>query len=206
MELQQKPVQLKNLGTLTLFFAVPLFFAFTLYLIYIEDDVYRIVMGCLSIIGILIPRLLYTFTFWRKHITENALGLIEVFLVIVLAQNGAGAMGLYLQWQYYDLVLHVTGPLMCGYITAVLLESHMHPRVGDHLARVRWAAIGITIFCIFAWEVYEWFGDLVFNTHMFGQEGEEYDTLYDILAGIAAMFPLYWLIGRFHKKGSISIR
>lgn len=206
MSTVEKKVQLKNIGQLTIFFAVPLFFAAVLYLVYTEDDVYKIVMGCLSIIGILTPRLLYSFTFWKKHITENALGLIEVFLVIVLAQNGAGAMGLYLHWQYYDLVLHVTGPFLSGYITAVLLESHLHPRIGDHIQRVRLWAIGITIFCIFTWELYEWFGDLVFNTHMFGQEGEEYDTLYDIIAGLAAMFPLYWFIGRFHKKGWISLR
>lgn len=165
------------------------------------DDLFRSVMGVGSAVLLLTPYHIQRLPRIRRAITASDRGMIEMLLGIALAQNGIGALGFYRTLQYYDLILHVSGPLIIG-ITVGIILSAFASKLPHSTHAIQWRTVFITFALIILWELWEWGGDYIFGTSMFGQATDPYDTYTDVLAGCMALIPLYFgtgYIDRLHK-------
>ncbi len=169
-------------------------FGISLWLFYYSDESFRQWAGMATVVGMIAPRVLWKCTSLKKWITDEVLGVIELIVSIGFSLNGIGALGFYTTYQYYDMVLHFTGPLSVGIVAALVLGEWYRRSSERHERRIWFTAIAITVVIMILWEVWEYVGDIAFGTEMFGQATESYDTLYDILAGFAALLPLYYFI------------
>lgn len=153
------------------------------------------------IIALLIfsPRLLYQGTHLREHMSANAVGVIECLLIGIVAISGFGSFGLYREFYFYDMIAHIINPIFIGIGLSIIIGSYTDSRnpSAQFLTQL-WTAL-FTIAIIVLWEVYEFGGDQLFGTQMFGQSGEAHDTLYDIVMGIFSLIIVY-LFNRYYLR------
>lgn len=153
-----------------------------------EDDQFRAWMGTLCAGIMLLPTLIYYSTSWKHYITYDAMNMAEMMLDILLVLNGIGSLGFYRTLEYYDFILHIVNPLLGTWVIAILIGEYLQATRKYSLLRVQTSTLCTIIGFIIAWEAWEFFGDQLFGTEMFGQNGEWYiDTLSDIIAGVAGM-------------------
>ena len=164
------------------------FLVFSVYLFAygtLEDDQFRAYMAAVSAALSLMPTFIYHTTDWKKYVSYHAMNYVEMMVALLLVLNGLGALGFYQTIQYYDLALHIVNPLLGTLVIAILIGEYLQSVKKYRLIRVQlWTALSIfTFMCL--WEVWEYWGDVIFGTAMFGQNGEWYfDTLSDIVGGI----------------------
>lgn len=154
------------------------------------DDLFRAAMSTLSAFLLGLPLYFHMYTEWKNRITGNERGVIEVLMAIMLAGNGIGSLGFYRSLQYYDMGLHFFFPILTGICIAIVLNGWFQNRVDPSQIAVR--TVSIIALCVLLWEGYEWTGDTFLGTAMLGQNGEELDTVYDIIAGVIALIPIYF--------------
>lgn len=188
------------------------FLAFSVYLFAFgefKDDTFRAYMAAVSAALSLMPTFIYHTTDWKKHISYHAMNMAEMLTAFLLVLNGLGALGFYRTTQYYDLALHIINPFFITIVLSILIAEYLQSRKKYSLLRVQmWAVIAV-FGSVFLWEIWEFWGDQVFGTEMFGQDGEWYeDTISDVLGGflgIAAAlffntFYLKYLLSWLHKR------
>jgi hypothetical protein len=179
-------------GVMTLAFA-----AGTVYVYYIDEALFRPVVGLLCTLILFAPRLIYAKTFLKEQLSTRGLVFLESAWWLILALNALGSLSFYTTTQYYDMVLHFVDPLIGACVLAVVVTA-WEKHDGDYSqSHVLYISLAATFMLIFLWEAYEYYGDVWFGTKMFGQDGEQYDTLYDIIAGIAALVVATPLIKRY---------
>lgn len=190
-------IRISNVGPLLSYATAAAFIIFGIYLDSVVDDFFRPIAAYVSAFAALLPELTHRFGPTRPMLTPRALASIQTAWSIQLSLNGIGALGFYLQYQYYDMTLHVLGPLLVCWILSIIIGSYYYVTSQWNLKRIQRLIALIVIFVILLWEVWEWLADQTLGTAMFGQPGEEYDTLYDILVGIVSIIPLYLLNKRY---------
>lgn len=152
---------------------------------------FLIVAGLIYMLLMITPRLLYRFTRLKNVVQKDVIHLVEILGCCMAILNGLGALSFYRTLAYYDTAVHFIGALGTGMIVALFLGAGFKTTQQYTLARLRFFSILITICFLFLWEAFEYVGDSLFNTSMLGQDGEPYDTVYDIIAGSIAMLLLY---------------
>lgn len=173
------------------------FFIGTYWIWTIDQSAFRPVVAVLSGLSLFVPRLLFTHTMLKKHLHMRALLYLENAWMVLILLNTFGSLSFYYTTQYYDMILHFVDPIIGGFMIALLVaawEEHDGEYTESYVA---YMTLAITFVIIFVWEAYEFYGDMWFGTQMFGQEGEPFDTFYDIVAGVAALFFLRILIHRY---------
>ena len=193
-------IRISNVGLLLSVFTASAFFLFGLYLQFVVHDYFRPFAAFASAFAALLPQLTHRFGPTRPILTKRALASIETAWSIQLSLNGIGALGFYLQFQYYDMALHVLGPLIVCWILSIIIGSYYYVTNQWNLKKVQRLIVLLAVLLILLWEVWEWFVDRTLGTAMLGQPGEEYDTLYDILVGLVSIIPLYLLNNRYLYK------
>lgn len=173
------------------------------------------ISGLVYMLLMVTPRLLYRYTRLKKFVQRDVIHLLEIIACLMAILNGLGALSFYRTMTYYDTAIHFTGALGGGMIVALLLGAGFKTAGNYTLQRLRFFSILITVIFLFLWEAFEYVGDMLFHTSMLGQEGEPYDTLYDIIAGVLAMILLYnltrsvihrYFYGKYPKRKSRLIK
>lgn len=164
------------------------FFFFGLYFLFIAQNAFLGWSTLLLILVFFLPRFLYHATRWKHFITKAGLGVVESILLLLTALGGIGSLGFYYTVFYYDFALHLFHPIMTGIGISVIVGSWLFSQGRFNLNTVQRRAVVSTALIVFLWEGWEYGGDQIFGTMMLGQIGEAYDTLYDILAGLFALF------------------
>jgi hypothetical protein len=162
------------------------FIVFSVYL-YALGETFRPTIGMVCALVIALPRALYHMSIWKPHVPPRAVALGEIALITLLLLNGFGALALYTVTRYYDFFLHAFSPFFGSAALSILIGSYLHSKKKYSLLFVQKIVIPVVLLLIIIWELWEYAGDLVFGTQMFGQNGERYDTYYDIAAGFAVM-------------------
>lgn len=162
------------------------------------DDLFRAVMAAISAALMVAPLFIHMRTKWRERITGSERGIFEILLAIMLAGNGIGALGFYRSLQYYDMALHFFYPILSGVCVAILLHGLYRQKITPNQLALR--TISTIAFLVLLWEGYEWSGDTFLGTQMLGQEGEQFDTVYDVLAGMLALVPIFLISKYIGKK------
>lgn len=182
-------------GLMTIGFAIG-----TIYVYTVDETLFRPVVGLLCTLSLFVPRLLYHTTFLSTQLTTAGLVALESAWWFVLALNALGSLSFYTTTQYYDMVLHFVDPLIAAGVFSLLIAAwELHD--GDYQkSHVLYLSIATAFVMIFLWEAYEYYGDVWFGTKMFGQDGEQLDTIYDILAGFAGLIASAPLIRRYTDR------
>lgn len=182
---------LKYLSTPFLIFTEGGFFVVVVWMLFHDVRLFLIVSGLINMALLVTPRALHHSTRLRVLIQRDVIHLIEIVVCTMAILNGLGALSFYRSMQYYDTAAHFIGALGAGVIVALVLGAGFKTAHHYTLQRLRFFSILITLVFLFLWEAFEYGGDLLFNTTMLGQDGEAYDTVYDIVAGSIAMILLY---------------
>lgn len=120
------------------------------------------------------------------HPNRKLTSLFQLFLIINMFFNGFGTFRYYRTAYFYDDVVHFISPATLLYAGAIWQQIRNKPF---------WPALVFTLIITIGWEPTEISLDYFFKTQTYGQVGQEWDTLYDILmglAGIAAASAIYF--------------
>lgn len=115
---------------------------------------------------------------------------VRVVLTVMIVLNALGELGLYQMYHWwgfqFDKVLHLIIPL----VGAATLVQFFRVWYGTAQRVALLRAIGIVIFGLLAWELWEFISDLLFKTKLFGIYGEVIlaDTLADIGIAFVGIF------------------
>jgi len=172
---------------------------FILYLCIYSTEIFLPIVGTVTLFLLYIPRIVYMSTIWLKYIPQHTFGIMEMIITTIHILNMLGGIGLYRVFSYYDMIVHILSPIGVGVVLSLVIASIQKMRGYFHIRTVQQWAICITIALLFIWELFEYMGDRVFGTDMFGQIGEQLDTVYDIGLGVVAMILVY-LINLFYLE------
>ena len=164
-------IRIANVRPLLSYTTAGAFVIFGIYLDVVVDDYFRPIAAYASACAALLPELAHRFGPTRPLLTPRALATIQTAWSIQLSLNGIGSLGFYIQYQYYDMTLHVLGPLLiCWYwalLLFILLQTNQWnlKRTNDDY----FDYMAVTVL-----EVWEWFADRTLGTASLTTG--EYDT------------------------------
>lgn len=161
---------------------------------------FRAVMAFVSAISLFLPRFIFHTSSSHRYLKENALLLLELGWMIIIVLNALGAVWFYNTVEYYDMILHLVTPMIGGSMIGILVSAHqLH--YGAYKIR---SSIGTTLLLtgliVLLWEVYEYVTDAFLGTNMYGQKGENLDTILDIAGGFIALLFVYFFLSRYIEK------
>ncbi|MBI2411030.1 MAG: hypothetical protein HYV32_04035 [Candidatus Kerfeldbacteria bacterium] len=174
-----------------------LFFVFSLYFAFGPHDYFKVAAGLFYTFAVFAPRYLYMHTTMHQWSSWRTIAFIEIVGGLFVSLNALGALKFYLSARYFDMVLHLIIPLCTTLLIAMLLGQYLQFIGKYSLLSVQFFSASCTILLILLWEYFEWQSDMLFGTHMHGQAGEPYDTLYDIMAGVSAQPIALFIIYRY---------
>lgn len=150
-----------------------------------QNPLFMGVIGILSGFILMLPKFIYNNSWLKKIYSTQLLYFIQIIILLGLFLNAIGALGLYLNLQYFDTFAHLMAGLVYSFGLYFIYLIYPSPTKAYQLREQRKALI-FTIFVFFSfsllWELYEYYGDILFNTQMFGEPGEKIDTQIDIIA------------------------
>ncbi len=164
-----------------------IFVIFSIYLFGHLDENFRPVIALICAIVLITTDVLYRRLHTEKWMSKKNFAVIELLGSIQMSLNGIGSLGLYTETKYFDMLLHITGPVIVGIVLTLIFGSIMKNEKRFYKSRLQLYSLTTTGILVFVWEGWEWIGDALFGTSMLGQHGEPYDTLYDILGGIGSL-------------------
>lgn len=161
-------------------------------------------LAVLSALGMLAPALLFRLVPRLRALPDQRLlGRFEIFVFLAMAASWIGSFGLYRDGFGYDTFVHFFASAIFAVMVIVLLSA-ADPRLAARPALLFAIAAGIALAGGIVNEVFEWGGDRLIGTAMYGEAGESDDTLKDfaanavgILAGAAVALRLN---GRFTRS------
>jgi len=166
------------------------------------DEWFLVWIALLAAAGLLLPWALCRFIApLRAAITPARLGLYEFLGVIGMLLGWGGTFGLYRVGLEYDSLVHFAS---CGMIAFVVLDASMRafPRLAARRTVLLWTGFAITMIAGAANELFEWAGDRWLGTAMYGEAGQDLDTVYDFAANVAGFFIGAWAALRKQPKRS----
>lgn len=169
------------------------FFIFMVWLLRNTNQSFLASMSFVSMVSLFLPRFFYATTAWSTYLSKQQTAIIEIILVLLLSLNGIGALGFYLTTMYFDLTLHVIGPIGTGVIVSLFIGGLLKAKKIFSIWRVQVISSLFAAFLIFFWEFWEFYGDQLLGTSMFGQPGELNDTVYDVIAGLLSLYVVLFI-------------
>lgn len=121
-------------------------------------------------------------TLLRRYGYRRFASIVELLLIVNLVINGWGALGWYRTWYHYDDFVHFATPAMitwgCGmwYTARIALRKQM-----TMLPKRAWLILLFALAISLLWEPLEFYGDQLLGTATYGQDGQVFDTWYDVL-------------------------
>lgn len=137
-------------------------------------------MAFISAFLIVLPRLIFKTNNDLKK--QQSLNFLQAGLIIILALNGLGALGLFQLYRVgiqYDKLVHFIGP----FIFIIIVSRFGFQWYKWSLKKSIILAAILVFIGGFIWELFEFFMDYLFRTQMLGQYGEFAfkDTIWDII-------------------------
>ena len=155
-------IRIANVRPLLSYTTAGAFVIFGIYLDVVVDDYFRPIAAYASACAALLPELAHRFGPTRPLLTPRALATIQTAWSIQLSLNGIGSLGFYIQYQYYDMTLHVLGPLLiCWYWALLLVHTITSPISGIWNEPTMIILIAMAVIVL---EVWEWFADRTLGT------------------------------------------
>lgn len=146
-------------------------------------------MGIASLVGavciILLPRFLQVpHTDPHAEKKNHGVDVLQFCLTFALLNNALGDLGLYELYKVgfeYDKLVHFVTPL----VLTVLLHKFFEERFEFSHRSALLLTFGIIFLGALSWELYEYFADLIFQTHIYGVFGTDIvrDTILDVSCG-----------------------
>ncbi len=163
-----------------------------------DDEQFLVFMCLLSAGAMLVPWLLVKLTKLFKLSLSN-INNIELFIAIMMILSWIGSLGLYRAGISYDTLVHFINSAFAALIALIIAHAN-----GLEKRTKTWLIV-ILVFAIVMLsgiinELFEWGGDELIGTEMFGEIGEPTDTLKDMVANVAG-FALGTYLGLKHKIG-----
>lgn len=142
-------------------------------------------LSLLSAAGLLGPWLIYRFVPWfEEKGSERLLGAFEVMIAVAMIASWIGAFGMYRVGLGYDTGVHVfVSSLIALMVVMAALSTRFE--LGARMAAILGCAALVTILAGSVNEVFEWGGDQLFGTSMYGEAGEPNDTFKDAIGNMA---------------------
>ena len=133
------------------------------------------------------PRVIYSKFNINNQIHPELLSRFEILILAVIVLNSLGYLWLFDKSLYffieYDTFVHFLAPILFTLCLAIgLMIYYFLKQIKiDKIRFVLNLAIITAIYTLF-WELFEFGIDQLFQTTLFGQEGQYLDTLYDVIA------------------------
>jgi uncharacterized membrane protein YhaH (DUF805 family) len=143
-------------------------------------------MAVLSAGLLLVPTIMMRLPRFRDRATASIVGFYEFLAVLGLAAAWAGSFGLYLAGFGYDTFIHFFSSALFAYILVDAIVRAFPGLVGQ------WWKVWVVVILLgmaggVGNELFEWGGDQLFGTKMFGKVGVPHDTAYDLVADAAGV-------------------
>lgn len=160
-----------------------------------NDEWFVAYLALLGAAGLFIPWLLF-----RKRLPERRIGYYEAFAAVGMASSWIGAFGPYRTVSGYDTFVHVFCSALLGFVIIDALRR-LAPRIASHEALLIAAGLVLTMLGGLGNELFEWGGDQLFGTMMYGEAGQPDDTTRDLI-GNAVGFVIGALIAYSRRKSA----
>ncbi len=153
--------------------------AFELIDIRAHDDEWFLawLMG-ISAILLFLPWLIFKIPSLKRRATEPLLALIELLLAGAMCLSWIGSFGPYRWGIGYDSFVHYTASLFAA-IGFVTLVYTLKPTLKSNWAVVVVIAIVLSFLTGIGNEAFEYYGDIIWGTEMYGEAGQPNDTVID---------------------------
>ncbi|MBU0645915.1 hypothetical protein KJ611_00330 [Patescibacteria group bacterium] len=137
----------------------------------------------------------------RARITEQALGLMEMLAGAAMVASWIGAFGLYRDGFGYDTFVHFFASLCLVLIFGIALT--VFPFFAKRVWLLLLLVVVLTLLGGLLNEMFEYAGDLLFTTMMYGEAGQPDDTLRDLIGNsvgaVIGVVVLYFVRERLNK-------
>jgi hypothetical protein len=140
-------------------------------------------LGCMAVVsaaGLLLPTAVLSLPKFGDGATPSTAGFYELLAVVGLTAAWAGSFGLYVAGINYDTFVHVlTSGLFAYVLVDVIIRAYPH-------FLDRWRTVWLIVLVLgmaagIGNELFEWGGDHLFGTKMYGKAGVPLDTVYDLV-------------------------
>jgi hypothetical protein len=119
-----------------------------------------------------------------------------VIVVVTYGDTFGTALGFYDRFPIYDKVTHFGGgAILAAVAYEIVLALHRRGAVAWGVNGRMLAAVIIALACGSIWEIYELFGDTIFDT---GRHAGSRDTAYDLISDLAGAALTVTLLARLH--------
>jgi len=121
----------------------------------------------------------------RRYGYRRLAAIIELLLTLSLVFNGIGSLGFYVTTVHYDDFVHLLTPATVTWGFGIWITARIALR--DQivaLPRQVWKVVIIGLALAFVWEPVEFLTDMLLGTNTFGQDGQQFDTYYDLIMGV----------------------
>jgi hypothetical protein len=120
-----------------------------------------------------------------------------VIVVVTYADTFGTALGFYDRFPMYDKVTHFGGgAILAAVAYEIVLALHRRGAIAWSLTGRALAAVVIALACGSIWEIYELFGDTIFDT---GRHAGSRDTIYDLISDLAGAVLTVALLAQLHS-------
>lgn len=160
-----------------------------------EREDFLAAMALFSCLGVLAPWIITRcIPTVRARMSVATLGRFEALVALCMVLTWIGALGLYRTDWGYDTMVHAIISGCLAYMFTVALAMAL-PSIERNPLRLLAIVVCLSITAGVINELFEWGGDQIFGTTMYGQAGEPNDTEFDLMAnsigGIVGMILAY---------------
>ena len=152
--------------------------------------IFNMTHGFLMVLIILSPHLIYNYSkYLKNHYNENFVITFQLLTATGFAMSGLGTLFLNSAGFEYDTFQHFFATILFGIGISIII-SLIFKKKSLNLDKFKISFLTVCLTLILStivWESYQYFGDQIFSTKMFGQKGQPLDTLYDCMADILSL-------------------
>lgn len=152
-----------------------------------NQEWFLVYLAVLSAGTMMVPWLFFRWIPWfKKAATTKLVGFTEVILAISLSLSWIGSFGLYRRRIGYDTLVHFTVSFI-GAFTLVMILRAIQPAFKKHPIFLFVLVVLLMNVGGIGNELFEWGGDTLFGTAMYGESGQVNDTLRDFVGNSFGM-------------------
>lgn len=152
-----------------------------------NDEPFLALMCAISALVMLLPWVFGRHISFFQHLKLSHLTQIEFHMALMMIVSWAGSLGLYHAGWGYDTFAHFTNSALMA-IVIITIISACFKRARTNKGALISVSFLLLVISGALVELFEWGGDLVLGTNMYGEAGEELDTVKDFLANIFGFF------------------
>lgn len=170
-----------------------------------QQEWFLVYMLLLSALGMAGPFILaHLIPPLRRRLNDRILGMMEILAGLAMVASWIGAFGLYRDGFGYDTFVHFFASFCLFIIFGLALM--IFPVFNSRIWLLLLAAAFLTLLGGFLNEIFEFAGDLLFETMMYGEAGQPDDTLRDAIGDLlgAATGVILFYFWRGRIKGYFS--